>query len=355
MKTNSIVRTVISLMSALIIYFALILVLVSVEKSSDGGSITSIRDGLWYSIVTLTTVGYGDLYPTSTSGRIVGYIFVLSSLGILGYLIGKVSSVIYEIKENRKLGYGGTSFRRHIVVIGWNSFSQSVVDQLVGVRARVAIVTDNRNDVDLIRENYSKNQVYVLFSHYSNFDLIEKANINQSEMVFINLDDDVDKLVYILNCKKHFADVVKYAVLPQNSDLKGTFIGAEPEFVLSRDELASKIVASYIFEPDVAEFEEDLLSSAESDDDYDIKEYKVISSNPYLEQNYNDVYFNIKSDYNCLLLGIAKIEGDRRVLHKNPDSETLKIELNDYLILIVNGGSAYRVSQAFGVGEGSLN
>ncbi|MEJ0031859.1 MAG: hypothetical protein WDO15_16455 [Bacteroidota bacterium] len=46
--------------------------------------------------------------------------------------------------------------------------------------------------------------MYTLFADYNNFDLIEKAaNLKKASIVFINLGDDTEKLVYIINIKKH--------------------------------------------------------------------------------------------------------------------------------------------------------
>ena len=69
------------------LYLVMLVVLTSVEKSSQASNINGFQDALWYSIVTLTTVGYGDIYPVTPIGRYIGYVFVLGSLGVLGLLI----------------------------------------------------------------------------------------------------------------------------------------------------------------------------------------------------------------------------------------------------------------------------
>ncbi|MBP3700786.1 MAG: two pore domain potassium channel family protein, partial [Lachnospiraceae bacterium] len=69
-------------------YVLLLFLLVYVEGREPGASIDSLIDAFWYSVVTLTTVGYGDLYPVTEVGRIVGLLFVLLSLGVLTCLLG---------------------------------------------------------------------------------------------------------------------------------------------------------------------------------------------------------------------------------------------------------------------------
>lgn len=66
------------------------------EKQSPDASIKGPAEVLWYALVTLTTVGYGDLYPVTVGGKIVGAVFVICSLGLLTFLL---SVFITEFKS----------------------------------------------------------------------------------------------------------------------------------------------------------------------------------------------------------------------------------------------------------------
>ena len=76
------------LLAALCIYLLLLCLLLAAESKADGSAIRSLGDALWYSLITITTVGYGDLSPVTPLGRLVGILFALSSVGILAALIG---------------------------------------------------------------------------------------------------------------------------------------------------------------------------------------------------------------------------------------------------------------------------
>ena len=75
-------------------YALLLILLTAVEKTSPDANIVSIPLAIWYSLTTLTTVGYGDLYPFTAAGRIIGAVFQFMSIGILAILIGAFVSML---------------------------------------------------------------------------------------------------------------------------------------------------------------------------------------------------------------------------------------------------------------------
>lgn len=81
-------RSVKLVLSALAVYLGLLLLLLAAESAAPDASIRSFGDALWYSLITMTTVGYGDLSPVTPLGRVLGTVFALCSVGILTALIG---------------------------------------------------------------------------------------------------------------------------------------------------------------------------------------------------------------------------------------------------------------------------
>lgn len=78
----------------LLLYLALLGLLVLTEKGADGAGIYSLPLAFWYSLTTLTTVGYGDLYPVTAWGRVIGAVFQLMSLGVLVSLVGLLLRIL---------------------------------------------------------------------------------------------------------------------------------------------------------------------------------------------------------------------------------------------------------------------
>ena len=58
-------------------------------------------DSVWWAVVTIATIGYGDIYPVTTGGRIVAIILVFSGVGMLGVLIGVIDSYVLSRYRRR--------------------------------------------------------------------------------------------------------------------------------------------------------------------------------------------------------------------------------------------------------------
>lgn len=76
------------LLSAGIVYLLLLLLLYKTEFAAGNTGFASFWDAVWYSLVTMTTVGYGDITPVTAGGKLIGIVFALCSVGILAALVG---------------------------------------------------------------------------------------------------------------------------------------------------------------------------------------------------------------------------------------------------------------------------
>ena len=69
------------------------ILIVAVERSAPNANITTGGDALWWSIVSVTTVGYGDEYPVTTLGRLIGSVMLVAGVGLFGVFTGYVARV----------------------------------------------------------------------------------------------------------------------------------------------------------------------------------------------------------------------------------------------------------------------
>ena len=72
----------------ILVYLFLLYLLVQVEKNAPGATIYNMGHAIWYSLATLTTVGYGDFYPVTPAGRVIASVFLILGIGLLGFFVG---------------------------------------------------------------------------------------------------------------------------------------------------------------------------------------------------------------------------------------------------------------------------
>ena len=84
----------VTLLSAFIVMTICSVLVLQVESGASNANIVTGGDALWWAIVTITTVGYGDQYPVTEWGRFVGVFVMVSGVGIIGALASILSSVL---------------------------------------------------------------------------------------------------------------------------------------------------------------------------------------------------------------------------------------------------------------------
>ncbi len=85
------------LMGILVLQFGSLTILYF-EQNAEGANITTAGDALWYTMVTISTVGYGDQYPVTPLGRLCGTIIIVVGVGIFGTFTGYLATVFLTPK-----------------------------------------------------------------------------------------------------------------------------------------------------------------------------------------------------------------------------------------------------------------
>ena len=84
----------VTILSAFILLVITSILVLTFETRSGEGNIATGGDALWWAMVTLTTVGYGDTFPMSAAGRITGVFVMIAGVGIIGSLASILASVL---------------------------------------------------------------------------------------------------------------------------------------------------------------------------------------------------------------------------------------------------------------------
>ena len=85
--------------AAFIAYIAAIQITIS-ERSVEGSNIKTFSDGLWWAITTVTTVGYGDRYPTTTEGRLLAVLLMITGISLVGVITASVAAWFVKLSQD---------------------------------------------------------------------------------------------------------------------------------------------------------------------------------------------------------------------------------------------------------------
>ncbi|GAA2141727.1 potassium channel family protein [Arthrobacter humicola] len=84
------------LSAAVLLTYCGALAVLDAEENAPGANIVMFWDALWWALTTITTVGYGDHYPITATGRVVAGALMISGIGVLGVVTASVASWLVE-------------------------------------------------------------------------------------------------------------------------------------------------------------------------------------------------------------------------------------------------------------------
>jgi voltage-gated potassium channel len=153
-------------------------------------------DGLWWALVTVTTIGYGDSFPITTEGRMVGGAVILVGIGLVGVFMGKISAILVErrIREGRGLS-DAKHLSGHYVILGHKADMSGFIAGILKVnpalpRERLVIVSQAEEGViEELRLGFPG----VLFLRGDVVDpmVIQRANVIKAARVLVLADESL--------------------------------------------------------------------------------------------------------------------------------------------------------------------
>jgi voltage-gated potassium channel len=158
-------------------------------------AIRSLWDTLWYTIVTLTTVGYGDKYPITVGGKILGILMMVLGVASVGIVTGRIASFLVDkqikargglIKMDKKKG--------HFVICGWKPEIETILEKILtidpGLRPTDLVLVNDADpqEIDHIRSLPRYKTVKFIKGDYIDEKVLQRANIRGASRVLILAD-----------------------------------------------------------------------------------------------------------------------------------------------------------------------
>ncbi|WP_198520809.1 potassium channel family protein [Alteribacter populi] len=174
--------TLINLLTAL---FFVIFLFGGIAHYIEPGVFPDLFDGIWWAMVTISTVGYGDFVPESIPGRLIGVILILTGVGIFSFFITSVATSAVNAKDNHVKGKHSFHKKGHIIIVGWNERTRLLLNKIKKQNSKAHVV--------LIDETLEKKPSNLSWVHFvkgsaSHDHILHKANIHEAYTAIITAD-----------------------------------------------------------------------------------------------------------------------------------------------------------------------
>jgi voltage-gated potassium channel len=231
------------------------------ESPEERHLLEQFGEGLWWALVTVTTVGYGDITPKTVAGRLVGAALMVGGLVSFSLVTATVASIFIERKFRRERGLEQIKKTNHLLVLGWHYDGETLLDQLLlRFPPTAAVVLVNQlppEKMEGIRAKYPNNEIFLVWGDYSREEVLGRANVRSAFKAIIlagrqegETAADVDQrtLITALTLKSLNPKIRIIAELlrPEN---KSYLERAGAEQILIRGQYDSSILAGAIASP----------------------------------------------------------------------------------------------------------
>lgn len=164
-----------------------------VERSQDTRMIRGVSDAVWWGIVTITTVGYGDMYPITPVGRIFAAVVMLLGVVATSILSGTIASIFVERKIREGQGLQEVVLRGQLVICGWNRHTESILESLVREeeKTRRPVVLVNQmepEDFQTLQVRFPSLELRFVRGDFTNEKVLRRASIANAAVVVLASD-----------------------------------------------------------------------------------------------------------------------------------------------------------------------
>lgn len=315
------------------------------ERDQPRTNIHNWFDALWLSIQTLSTVGYGDVVPVSTGGRIVTSALIVFTLLTVGFLLAALNESVLEVKRMDETGLLGTDLRDHVIVYGFSSISQTAIEQLLGAERTVALVCEHVDQIPDARQLGDERVLFITAGELTRDLLVDRVNARHASTAVVASDDDARNIIASLNVRAANPDL-RVIVSVRASELRQTLISSGVTYVASPFELSGRLVASAAFEPEVARLVEDISSSGGAG--YDLQQF---SASVFAGQSIAEVKQQLDEIDGPLLLARCVPAGDEYDVLPHPKADEV-LDAEDHIIVLCNEEQAERMTGRWSLRQG---
>jgi len=292
-------------------------------------------DAVYMTVITMSTVGYGEVKPLTGTGKVFTIGLIFTTVGFALFFIGTLSQIIERRIEDFLRGSGMESkisrLRDHVIVCGFGRFGRVVVDELVAQEVPIAII-----EMDPARQSEldHSGQGYVLGSALSE-DVLERAGIDRARAMVIATASDADNVFIALSVRERNPRIRIHARGESDAAIRRLRLAGADQ-VISAYHMGGQRVAASILRPSVVDFLE--IARPRSGEAVDLEEVRVHAESTLVGRTVSWVESNTPRRR-----VVAFKRGDDPI-QLIPDEAT-EIERGDHLVVIGESRSLAKLAQ----------
>ncbi len=265
----------------------------------------------WWAIVTMTTVGYGDLTPVTNAGRLFAIVVMFFGISFTALLTATISSIFVAKRIREDKGLEKVDTTHHIIICGWNKNAERIIDSLQILneekRLDIVLVNDlNEDSIAWLKSKYRHLKLKIVRGDFTRESILERANVKKASTAVIlsneSLEDKAspdEKTIFgTLTIKTLAPNVRVIACITERENL--THIKrANADEVIIIDDFAAYLVASHVMDPGVPQTIEGLLDSRSKS-----RFNRVDIPQEFVGKPYQELFDHYRDNHGWVLVGI---------------------------------------------------
>ena len=268
----------------------------------------SWNDAFWWSLVTMTTVGYGDFFPTTFYGRLlVGFPTMILGVGLLGYFLSIIASIMIESNIREVRGMKNISLQNHIIVCYFVTLAKTtklILELRRGTSEEYTpiVVVDEAID-ELPPELREMEGVFFVKGDPSSEYALRKANLSEAKSLIVQADvsrpqeSDNRAIKTILTAETFAPDIISVAEC-MNPENEPFLLRAHCDSVVCIATLAEQMLVQELQDPGISQVVADLTTN------HYTEQFFLIPA-PSENITYGEVRESINAQ-KCLTIGIHR-------------------------------------------------
>jgi voltage-gated potassium channel len=288
---------------------------------------SSFMDSLYMTMITISTIGYGEIFPLSTKGRIFTMVLILVGVGFVMFMFSKITEAVVE-GELRAI-YGRLSMKKkvtelteHYIICGFGRIGRVICNLLKEAGKSFVVI---ENDPEVVQELADLNYLF-LEGEASSDEMLLKAGVKRAKGLISVVSSDADNVYITLSARGLNNELY---IMARSSGAEGgetKLLRAGANRVTSPYHIGACRMAQHILRPTVTDFID--LTVHGSELGLRMEELAVSDHGKIVNKTLMDS--NIRRDFNLIVVAIKRDRGEM-LFNPNPSSMILK---NDTLIVL---------------------